>query len=111
MDNALPCGEVRMWITLPVGGVREGKKKELTPIAKKLRNNCTEIEKYLWYVLAQNLGAKFRRQAVIGRYIVDFVYFERQLILEVDGGQHAQKEEDKVRDQWLKKQGFTILRF
>ena len=101
----LECG-----ITLPVGGVREGK-KELTPIAKKLRNNCTEIEKYLWYVLAQNLGAKFRRQAVIGRYIVDFVYFERQLILEVDGGQHAQKEEDKVRDQWLKKQGFTILRF
>ena len=87
-------------------------KKELTPIAKKLRNNYTETEKNLWYVLrAQNLGAKFRRQAVIGRYIVDFVCFERQLILEVDGGQHAQEEEDKVREEWLKEQGFTILRF
>ncbi len=81
-------------------------------MARKLRNNSTEAEKYLWYVLRlKNLGVKFRRQAVIGRYIVDFVCFERKLVIEVDGGQHAQSQEDKIRDQWLITQGFTILRF
>jgi len=87
-------------------------KKGLTRTARELRNNLTEAEKYLWYVLrVKNLGNKFRRQAVIGRYIVDFVCFEKKLIVEVDGGQHAESEKDKVRDQWLNGQGFEILRF
>ena len=96
-----------------VGGVGEGRlKKTLTPIAKKLRNNSTEAEKYLWYVLRlENLGVKFRRQAVIGRCIVDFVCFEKKLVVEVDGGQHAQSWEDHVRDRWLMGQGFEIIRF
>lgn len=59
----------------------------------------------------ENLGVKFRRQAAIGRYIVDFVCFEKKLIIEVDGGQHAESESDAVRDQWLKEQGFMVLRF
>ena len=80
--------------------------------ARKLRNNLTEAEKYLWYVLRlKDLGVKFRRQAVIGRYIVDFVCYERRLIVEVDGGQHADSEYDKERDEWLRGQGFKILRF
>ena len=54
---------------------------------------------------------KFRGQGVIGRYIVDCVSFERKLIIEVDGGQHAENDDDKIRDQWLKGQGFEILRF
>ena len=67
-------------------------KKELTQTARKLRNNLTEVEKYLWYELRRkNLGVKFRRQDIIGRYIVDFVCFEKKLIIEVDGGQHAQE--------------------
>ncbi len=93
-----------------MGGVRGG--EDLTLTARRLRNNLTEAEKYLWYILrVRNLGNKFRRQAVIGRYIVDFVCFEKKLIIEVDGGQHAESEKDKVRDQWLKGQGFEILRF
>ena len=87
-------------------------KKGLTRTARGLRNNLTEAEKYLWYVLrVKNLGDKFRRQAVIGRYIVDFVCFEKKLIVEIDGGQHAESERDKVRDKWLRGQGFEILRF
>ena len=54
---------------------------------------------------------KFRRQAVIGRYIVDFVCFEKRLIIEVDGGQHAENQGDKIRDQWFRKEGFKVLRF
>jgi len=87
-------------------------KKSLIPIAKKLRTNSTEAENYLWYQLRlKNLGAKFRRQAVIGQYIVDFACFERKLVIEIDGGQHALNQQDKERDQWLQGQGFEILRF
>jgi very-short-patch-repair endonuclease len=87
-------------------------KKELTPIAKSLRKNLTEAEKYLWYILrANNLNVKFRHQALIGNYIVDFVCFENKLIIEIDGGQHYRSADDKERDGWLKSQGFTVLRF
>lgn len=87
-------------------------KKPLTSSAKRLRNNATEAEKYLWYMLrSKNLGVKFRRQAVIGQFIVDFVCFENKLIVEVDGGQHTRSEHDNARDQWLRDQGFKILRF
>ena len=86
--------------------------KGLTRVARDLRNNLTEAEKYLWYVLrANNLGVKFRRQAIIGRSIVDFVCFEKKLVVEVDGGQHAGNQNDQVRDQWLNGQGFKVLRF
>jgi very-short-patch-repair endonuclease len=50
-------------------------------------------------------GVKFRRQQPIGRYIVDFVSFEKKVIIEVDGGQHS-KVVDKERDQWLNSEGF-----
>ena len=87
-------------------------RKTLTLRAQNLRNNLTEAEKYLWYVLrSKNLGVKFRRQAIIGRYIVDFVCFEKRLIIEIDGGHHAESHSDESRDQWLTMQGFKILRF
>ena len=56
----------------------------------------------------KNLGVKFRRQAVIGRYIVDFVCFENKLVVEVDGGQHSRSESDNFRDRWL---GSKSLKF
>ena len=87
-------------------------KRPLTPIAKKLRNNPTDAEKYLWYMLRRkNLGVKFRRQSIVGRYVVDFVNLEKKLIIEVDGGQHAQSSTDEIRDQWFKEQGFDVIRF
>jgi very-short-patch-repair endonuclease len=55
---------------------------------------------------------KFRRQAPIGKYVVDFVCFEQRLIIELDGGQHAvQQDYDKSRSEWLQSQGFKVIRF
>lgn len=77
-----------------------------------MRNNPTKAENHLWYVLrAKNLGVKFRRQAIIGRYIVDFVCFQKKLIIEVDGGQHGENHGDLIRDEWFKEKGFRILRY
>ncbi len=96
------------------GGARGGGelRKTLTPVARELRNNLTETEKHLWHVLrGKSLGVKFRRQAVIGRYIVDFVCFEKKLVIEVDGGEHSANQGDIIRDKWLNAQGFEVLRF
>ena len=87
-------------------------KESVTKIAQGLRNNATDAEEYLWYMLrVKNLGFKFRRQAVIGPYIVDFICFDKRLIIEVDGGQHADNKEDKKRDEWLKQRKYSVLRF
>jgi very-short-patch-repair endonuclease len=97
-----------------VGGARGGGqvKDPLTSVARKLRSNSTEAEKCLWQALrSQGLGVKFRRQAVIGPYVVDFVCFEKKLVVEVDGGQHCQNQSDSIRDEWLSSQGFGTLRF
>jgi very-short-patch-repair endonuclease len=82
--------------------------------ARELRLSQTEVEKRLWYRIRgrQLETCKFRRQAVIGRYIVDFACFERQLVIELDGGQYASKiEDDSKRTAWLNSQGYTVLRF
>ena len=82
--------------------------------ARALRARPTDAERKLWEVLRnqQLAGHKFRRQAPIGRYIADFVCFERKLVVEVDGGQHAiDTEKDAARTAWLKFQGFCVLRF
>ncbi|MFL5075437.1 MAG: DUF559 domain-containing protein, partial [Microvirga sp.] len=54
---------------------------------------------------------KFRRQEQLGRYIVDFVCFERKLIVELDGSQHAESAYDAERDAWLRSRDFVVLRF
>ena len=82
--------------------------------ARQLRQNMTKAEKILWNKLRgkQLNGCKFRRQQPIGDYIVDFVCFDENLIIEVDGGQHAkQKEQDRERSQWLDQEGFKVIRF
>jgi very-short-patch-repair endonuclease len=56
-------------------------------------------------------GFKFRRQQPIGRYVVDFVNLETKVIVELDGGQHALDPGDKVRDEWLRAEGYKVLRF
>jgi very-short-patch-repair endonuclease len=67
----------------------------------------------MWYSLRDRRfqGYKFRRQHTIGDYIVDFVCLEKKLIIELDGGQHAHKGEDVIRDHWLRKEGYRVLRF
>ena len=57
-------------------------------------------------------GHKFRRQVVIGPYIVDFACMPKKLIVEVDGGQHIDPDEAEIaRTEWLESQGYRILRF
>lgn len=75
----------------------------------------TPEERKLWAHLRnrQVLQCKFRRQAAIGPYVVDFVCFERRLVVELDGSQHGfsdQRARDRARDAWLKSQGFRVLR-
>ena len=86
----------------------------LTETAKDLRKRMTDAERVLRQRLkAKQLdGLKFRRQEQIGRFIVDFVCYEKGVIVEADGGQHAQeKVKDAERTGWLNSQGFTVLRF
>jgi very-short-patch-repair endonuclease len=82
--------------------------------ARRLRSDMTDAEQALWRALRRRAidGAQFRRQAPIGCYIVDFVCFERRLVVEIDGGQHADRmAEDQARTEWLGQQGFRVLRF
>ena len=82
--------------------------------AKSLRTHQTEAEQRLWYHLRAHrfMGLKFKRQKPMGPYIVDFVCLEHRLIIELDGGQHAdQKSYDSQRDAWLRGQGFQVMRF
>jgi very-short-patch-repair endonuclease len=64
---------------------------KLTSLAKNLRKRATDTERLLWqHLRAKRFSElKFRRQEPIGAYIVDFVCFEKKVIVELDGGQHA----------------------
>ena len=95
-------------------GEREASAGGMLNNAKALRGNQTEAEQRLWYHLRAHrfMGLKFKRQKPVGHYIVDFVCLEYQLIIEIDGGQHAeQMTYDRHRDAWLRSQGYTVLRF
>ena len=80
--------------------------------ARAMRHGPTEAERKLWHLLRDRRfsGFKFRRQVQIGRYIVDFVCPAKRLIVEVDGGQHAENAYDAARDAWLMAEGFRIRR-
>ncbi|MGB9720123.1 MAG: endonuclease domain-containing protein [bacterium] len=88
----------------------------LTPrnkiLIKRLRRNMTDAEKKLWYRLKdKQLGVKFRRQQLIGDYIVDFVCFEKKIVIEIDGGEHFENRHDEIRDGWFNQQGYKVIRF
>ena len=84
--------------------------------ARRLRSSMSEAEKRLWYHLRAHrfAGASFRRQAPIGRYIVDFVCHHAGLIIELDGGQHGTVKgarHDDQRTAWFASRGYRVLRF
>jgi very-short-patch-repair endonuclease len=91
---------------------RPGRGEELLRRAREMRKNPTEAERRIWSMLRNKRfsGFKFKRQEVLGNYIVDFVCFERRLIIEADGSQHAESAYDLARDGWLRSQGFEVLR-
>ena len=80
---------------------------------RQLRANTTDAETKLWFAVRDRrlAGFKFVRQKSIGPYIVDFVCRDRKLIVEVDGGQHAENAGDQVRDAYLVSEGYRVLRF
>ena len=83
--------------------------------ARTLRESMSDAERKLWRALRvrQLDGVRFRRQHPIGRYIADFVWLERRLVVEVDGGQHAEDDQvahDARRDRWLGAEGYRVVR-
>ncbi|MFN3934542.1 endonuclease domain-containing protein [Parvibaculum sp.] len=83
------------------------------PRARHLRMMQTEAEARLWSRLRNRMlgGFKFRRQVPIGPYIADFVCVERMLVVEADGGQHADNAADKRRTRYLEERGYRVIRF
>jgi len=84
--------------------------------ARALRRNSTDAERILWSELRDHrlLGAAFRRQVPIDRYVVDFVCHAARLVIELDGGQHFSTEgeqRDASRSAVIEAKGFQILRF
>jgi very-short-patch-repair endonuclease len=79
-----------------------------------MRAAPTDAEARLWQHLRANRlsGVKFKRQQPLGPFIVDFVSFGHRLVIEVDGGQHADRSaQDAARTEWLVHRGFRVLRF
>ncbi len=86
---------------------------DTTTFARDLRRNLTPAESRLWQALrgGQLHGLKFRRQAPIGPYIVDFACLAKRVVVEVDGDTQAERTfEDAARDAWLRERGYTVVR-
>jgi len=85
----------------------------ITGRARELRVNATDVEKIVWQKLRNaQLGAKFRRQEPILGYVADFLSHDHRLIVELDGGQHAEQtaSHDERRTRLLEQAGFRVLR-
>ena len=85
----------------------------LTKMARGLRSRMTDAERKLWFALRDRRFQtfKFRRQVPIGPYVADFLSYGSRLVVEVDGGQHAESEGDHGRDRWLAESDFRVVRF
>jgi very-short-patch-repair endonuclease len=82
-------------------------------IERKLRGDQTNAERKLWFALHDRRlnGFKFVRQEAIGLFVADFVCREKNLIVEVDGGQHSEDAKDIARDAYLLAEGYRVIRF
>jgi very-short-patch-repair endonuclease len=87
--------------------------KRIRDFAKKMRRTPTDSEARMWKLLRDHRLAnfKFRRQVPFRSFVLDFVCFERRLIIEIDGSQHASSEGDAARDSALMAEGFRVARY
>ena len=86
---------------------------ENVPFAKALRKNMTKEENHLWYDFLKGHSARFSRQKVLGKYIVDFYSAQAKLIIELDGSQHFEEEgirRDAERTAYLEEYGLMVVR-
>jgi len=81
--------------------------------ARRLRRDTTDAEALLWaHLRSRQLdGAKFVRQHPIDRYVVDFCCRAARLVIELDGGQHADNAADEARTRVIEANGYTVIRF
>jgi very-short-patch-repair endonuclease len=87
-------------------------RKRLTRIARKLRGDPTDAEKRLWHRLrARQLGVQFTRQFPIGGAVADFACRPLRLVIELDGGQHADNPDDEPRTRLIEAHGYRVIRF
>ena len=88
--------------------------RKLKRNAQTLRKHMTKEEAHLWYQFLCRYPLRFRRQYVIGNYIVDFFCHQAKIVVELDGSQHYTPEEahkDNIRTAYLEQQGLRVLRF
>ena len=88
--------------------------RKLKSNAQTLRKNMTKEEAHLWYQFLCRYPLRFRKQYIIGNYIVDFYCHQAKLVIELDGSQHCEPEEiayDAARTAYLRSQGLEVLRF
>jgi len=86
---------------------------EMIRRARRLRREMTVPEQRLWREIRDRRigGRKFRRQAPIGNYIVDFLHLASRVVIELDGRSHDDRfERDAARQSWLEGQGFRVIR-
>ncbi|HEY2758612.1 MAG TPA: endonuclease domain-containing protein [Pseudolabrys sp.] len=81
--------------------------------AKAMRCDATTVEAAMWRLLRHRrlAGFKFRRQVPFQTYILDFVRFERKVVIEIDGSQHFESKRDQERNSVLAGEGFRVLRY
>ena len=92
------------------------KKRDLrfTKTSQHLRKDMTKEERHLWYDFLKGLPVTFKRQKVIGNYIVDFYCASAKLVIEIDGSQHFKPEnilKDSDRDKYLTNLGLVVKRY
>jgi len=87
--------------------------KRIRQFAKKMRREPTDAEAGMWRLLRDRrlLQFKFRRQVPFQGFILDFVCFDRRLVIEIDGSQHAASSRDEARSLALAREGFRIARY
>ena len=90
--------------------------RKLKPLSRNLRSNMTDAEQLIWSKIRrkQIKDVQFYRQKNIGHYIVDFYCPKGKLVIEIDGGQHYEKEgmdKDRKRDDYLQGLGLNVMRF
>ncbi|MDP2264696.1 MAG: endonuclease domain-containing protein [Hydrogenophaga sp.] len=103
-------------VSYPLSRVRErvGVRADAKGKARELRARMTDAEALLWQHFRGRRfqGFKFRRQRALGPYILDFICLEVGLVIEMDGGQHAEQQAyDQARTAWIETQGLTVIRF
>lgn len=91
---------------------QERNNERLLRFAKSLRSNQTDAEKVLWSKLRAKrfFDIKFKRQDLVANYIVDFISYEKKIVIECDGGQHSE-EKDRERTEKINCAGFMVVRY